>query len=415
MTIHKVFTTDKLAQQIQACSQEQFTGRLDIEDTALHSWSLRFRGGSLIGCASSMHPIRSWCRQLSLHCPKLAIYQGSHKPVYWDYNAVAALVKQRQVSQEQLLAVVKDQITEIFFDIQQYSERLRRNSSMQLTYRQIPENTIYSTDSTIILVPAMQPWQQAMQAWKAWHSAGLGDYSPNLAPVVRQSEKLQQQISPLAYQHLMSLADGNWTLRDLALKLKQKLLPLTQSIMPLISDGLIELIEVEDFKDSYKPVIGISPQPAAVVVPSPVNRVQPQPTTPLVVYIDDSPSDSQRMSQIIAELGYRFISVQEPIKALLILLEYKPDVIFLDLVMPVTNGYEICTQIRRVSALKDTPVIILTSNDGIVDRVRAKMVGSSGFLAKPITKGKVMKITQKFMATSKPMQSQIQASKLALL
>ena len=58
--------------------------------------------------------------------------------------------------------------------------------------------------------------------------------------------------------------------------------------------------------------------------------------------------------------------------------------------MPIINGYEICSQIRRVSQLKNTPVIILTSNDGMVDRVRSKLVGASGFLGKPVNEEKVI-------------------------
>jgi chemotaxis family two-component system response regulator PixG len=93
------------------------------------------------------------------------------------------------------------------------------------------------------------------------------------------------------------------------------------------------------------------------------------------------------------------------VQALPLLLEHKPDLIFLDLVMPITNGYEICSQIRRISVFQDTPVIILTSNDGIVDRVRAKMVGSSGFLAKPIGREKVLTILHKYLAATTPIPS----------
>jgi chemotaxis family two-component system response regulator PixG len=106
------------------------------------------------------------------------------------------------------------------------------------------------------------------------------------------------------------------------------------------------------------------------------------------------------MSQILTEAGYRFINIQDPVKALPILLEHKPSLIFLDLIMPVANGYEICAQIRRISVFKDTPVIIVTSNDGIVDRVRAKMVGASGFLAKPIDSEKVLKVLHRHLAVS---------------
>jgi two-component system, chemotaxis family, response regulator PixG len=50
--------------------------------------------------------------------------------------------------------------------------------------------------------------------------------------------------------------------------------------------------------------------------------------------------------------------------------------------MPNTNGYEICGKLRKLSCFRHTPIIILTGNDGVVDRVRAKMVGSSDFLSK---------------------------------
>ncbi|NES25026.1 MAG: response regulator, partial [Symploca sp. SIO3E6] len=79
------------------------------------------------------------------------------------------------------------------------------------------------------------------------------------------------------------------------------------------------------------------------------------------------------------------------------LLEHKPELIFLDLVMPIANGYEICAQIRRVSAFQEIPVIIITSSDGIVDRVRAKVVGSSGFLTKPIEQEKVLHILHRYL------------------
>lgn len=106
------------------------------------------------------------------------------------------------------------------------------------------------------------------------------------------------------------------------------------------------------------------------------------------------------MGRILAPAGYRFINIRDSIQALPMLLEHKPDLIFLDLLMPVANGYEVCAQIRRVSSFRNTPVIIITSSDGIVDRVRAKIVGSSGFLAKPIEPGKVLSVVQQYLPVS---------------
>lgn len=105
---------------------------------------------------------------------------------------------------------------------------------------------------------------------------------------------------------------------------------------------------------------------------------------PLVAYVEDNSHECQIMADILTKARYGFISLPDSVQALPLLLQHKPDCIFLDLVMPVANGYEICAQIRRVSHFKNTPIIILTGRDGIVDRVRAKMVGATDFLAKPI-------------------------------
>jgi CheY-like chemotaxis protein len=316
--------------------------------------------------------------------------------MYWDYNYLAELVKQGKIRQRQMQGVVADQITEVLFDILQYTEQLRRSSLLPLTYKRIPTDIIDTADSTLVLISASNLCSVAMQTWEAWCQAGLADYSPNLAPVIRQAMELRQQTSAVAYRNLISLADGHWTFRDLALKLKQSLVSLTQSIKPYIEQGLIGLMEVEDFKESFQPVMMNHPQPPPGTIPT--SKVQPQSSSPLVAYIDDSQSDSLKMNRILTQAGYRFISIQDSMKALLILLEHKPDLIFLDLVMPVANGYEICTQIRRVSVFKDKPVIIVTNNDGIVDRVRAKMVGASGFLAKPIDKELVLRTVQRYLA-----------------
>ncbi|NJM57779.1 MAG: response regulator, partial [Synechococcales cyanobacterium RU_4_20] len=70
---------------------------------------------------------------------------------------------------------------------------------------------------------------------------------------------------------------------------------------------------------------------------------------------------------------------------------------FLDLVMPVASGYELCKQIRRVSAFKDIPIVILTGNDGVIDRVRAKMVGATDFVGKPVKADKIIPLLDKYL------------------
>jgi chemotaxis family two-component system response regulator PixG len=65
--------------------------------------------------------------------------------------------------------------------------------------------------------------------------------------------------------------------------------------------------------------------------------------------------------------------------------------------MPNTNGYEICTQLRKVSAFHNTPIVILTGNDGIIYRVRSKLVGASGFLSKPVNPETVLAVVRQHL------------------
>jgi CheY-like chemotaxis protein len=400
MAIQEVVTITDLAKRIQVCSQNKFTGQLDLrlKETDTKRWSLFFCLGALIWGYSPVHPIRRCHRQISQHCPQLPIRVV--RPLYWDYNYLVELVQQGRIQREQMAAIVESNIGEILFDLHQQGTQLPYGSGLKLAAQSMPQKTIdLLIDSSLVLIPSDRVWQQAQQDWEAWQQAGLNNCSPNQAPIIWKTEELQRQTSLLAYYNLRAMADGKQTLRDLAVKLKQNLLLLTQSLMPSIRQGLMGLVEVEDVNSSFQPVTLPNSKPQLAAVLTSRNQTPSQAQSPLVAYIDDSPNDSRTMSHILTKAGYRFVNIQDPVTALPILLEQKPDLIFLDLVMPVANGYEVCAQIRRVSMFKDTPVIILTSNDGIVDRVRAKMVGSSGFLAKPIDADKVLSVLQKYLVT----------------
>jgi chemotaxis family two-component system response regulator PixG len=421
-TDYAVVTIAELTNQIQAWASKQFTGRLDLKSdkTQDQEWSLYFYRGDLIWATSKVHPIGRWYRQLSWYCPKLVASQESNLSQLPDYDSLVELVRQEKIQREQLEAVVEGQIREILFDIVQWGEKLCYRSRARLVCREITTNSI---DSTLFAIPADETWRHALKFWDAWQRAGLEDCSPNEAPVILNAEELQRETSQLVYRNLTTLADSHRTFRDLAVKLNRNLLLLTQPVMPLIRKGLMGLIEVEDFSGSGQPVTATNPKEkkyqsrlrddsfslvsrqAIAQAGKTLTLLPLQPTGSLVAYIDDSQIDRQTMSKILTESGYRCINIQDALQTLPILLEHKPDLIFLDLVMPIANGYEICAQIRRISAFKDTPVIILTSNDGILDRVRAKIVGSSGFLAKPITSEKVLNALKTHLRDLKPVQS----------
>lgn len=390
----RVNTIAELAKQIQICSQGQFTGRLDLnlQHHQNLQWSLLFRSGRLTWSASELHPIRRWSRHLFRHCPQLvgsfygnrtdgssgfhpSVFRGTHSTIQHrqcpDYGSLIELIKQGKIEQKHLAGIVAGMIAETLFDILQASHQLLHRLDMQVTYRQLPQDVL---NSMLIVLPAALAWEQAQQTWEAWQQAGLAEFSPNLAPVIWDTEELRRQTSLFTYHNLSTLANGTWTLRDLAVKLNYPLLPLTQSILPFIRQGIMGLNQVGDISYFVESASG-----------------------PLVAYIEDSRFDSATMKHILAQAGCRFIDIPDATQALPILLEQKPDLIFLDLLMPVANGYEICAQIRRISVFQETPIVIVTSSDGIVDRVRAKLMGSSGFLAKPIDPEKVLSVLQQYL------------------
>lgn len=383
---------ESLCNVLQVCSQKQLTdGRLDITSPEGLQWSLYFHHGHLIGDTGGVHPVRRWCRQLAHHCPQIVIdafntwnYQSC------DYTSLAELVRQGQIRREQMVAVVKDNIAEVLFDILQHEEHGQYYRRSHLTYRYVPDTTLYA--SPLVFLQTSQAWQQAQLAWLTWQQAGLTEYSPNMTPVICHHNQLQQATTSSAYRSFSALFDGRQTIRDLSLKLKQKPHILTQSLVPYIQKGLIQLTEVADMSNSVKRYTTLDPKQTPV-------KVQPtrvKPTNSLITYIDDSPMDSRIMGQILAKAGYQYMNLQDPVLALPTLLEQKPQLIFLDLVMPVANGYEICAQIRRCSVFQNTPVVIVTGNDGIVDRVRAKIVRASDFIAKPITPDKIWTVLRKY-------------------
>lgn len=371
------------------CSEENFTGRLDlkIQSAPAKSWSLYFEQGDLVWGDGGVHPIRRWHRQLWQQCSKevIASLETIDQSQYEQYELLTRLLSEEKIQQQNIKAIVTGLTTEILFDLYQQWSQYQYSSTLQIKFNHIP----LDEHSLSLSIPLKQVWLQALQDWQAWQQAELEQYCPNHIPCIKDHQALRQQVLPSTYQILTKAMNEAWTLRDLAVKSNKDLFTVAKSLLPYIQQGLVELSETEDLHLPDKTITSQRPF-------SPKITVEPDSKASLIAYIDDYKVDGQIMERILTQMGYRFLHIQDPIQALPLLLEHKPKLIFLDLVMPIVNGYEACAQIRRISKFKDTPIIILTSNDGIVDRVRAKIVGSTGFLSKPIEFKKVQMVLQKY-------------------
>lgn len=399
----EVFTTDELAEQIFLCATEQFTGRLnvDMDKRQGQQWRLYFSKGCIWG-GDGVHPMRSWYRQLSRHCPQLVVESGGQEParlLCTNYDTLAELVKQGKIPPEQMVELVENQLLELLFDIIQHREQLPPHVGLKLTYHPASD---FLRDRSLAMIQADEIWRQARKYWETWQEADLVECSPNSALVILQPQQLQQYTSRLIYESLTAMGDGNWTLRDLSLKLNRSLLALTKPIMPYVRDGLMALIDVQDLydhklvgQDGIHEFSNPEPTPVTNLASSP----SPQETNYLVACIDDSLVDTQIMNHLLTQAGYSYINIHDQEKILSTLILHKPDLIFLDLVMPIVNGYEICAQIRRIPLFKYTPVVFVTGKNGLTDRARAKLVGSSDYIVKPINQEKVLKVLHTYLPT----------------
>jgi two-component system, chemotaxis family, response regulator PixG len=409
--------------QLNLYAQQQFTGRLDIKVVTGQQWGLYLSLGNLVWAADGVHPVRRFRRQLASCLPKVNLKaiapRQSDQFECWDYHVLALLVQRQVAHTEEVVSIMRGLVAEVLFDllqaieiasvtqqIAQFYEKPARtgDNSEELrtapTFKIKPKLGARPSSTDLGILPRSRTWEveSALNAtqkiWERWSQMGLALYSPNLAPIIKKAELLQVKASASTYKNLSALIDGKRTLRDVSVFLKKDVIGVTKSLMPYIRRQLIGLIEVSDLPNPYRPYCALKPSP-------PERKVERDSGKPCVVCIDDSPRVCQAMEKLISGAGYQFVGIQEAIQALPTLLQHKPDVIFLDLMMPIANGYEICSQIRRVSKFKDTPIVILTSQDGLVDRVRAKVVGATDFMTKPVDKRKVLEVVRKYYAMNR--------------
>ncbi|TAD74300.1 MAG: response regulator [Oscillatoriales cyanobacterium] len=148
-----------------------------------------------------------------------------------------------------------------------------------------------------------------------------------------------------------------------------------------------------------------SPSLSSASSPSESSATAPKTRPPLVLLIDDDPMVGRLLKPLVHRLGCRFFHVMDATRALAVAIEQRPDLILLDLVMPIANGYEICAQLRRVKTLAHIPIAIVTSNHGAIDRVRAKFSGASAFVAKPLRSDRIAPLIQKYLTLDSPPKS----------
>ena len=109
-----------------------------------------------------------------------------------------------------------------------------------------------------------------------------------------------------------------------------------------------------------------------------------------VLVIDDSKTIRRTAETLLAKEGCEVITAIDGFDALSKIADNNPDIVFVDIMMPRLDGYQTCSLIKHNQAYKQTPVVMLSSKDGLFDRARGRIVGSEQYLTKPFTKDELL-------------------------
>lgn len=109
-----------------------------------------------------------------------------------------------------------------------------------------------------------------------------------------------------------------------------------------------------------------------------------------VMVIDDSKTIRRTAENLLKKAGCEVFTATDGFEALAKIADSHPDVIFVDIMMPRLDGYQTCSLIKNNAEFKDTPVIMLSSKDGLFDRARGRIVGSEQYLTKPFSREELL-------------------------
>ena len=114
-----------------------------------------------------------------------------------------------------------------------------------------------------------------------------------------------------------------------------------------------------------------------------------------IMVIDDSKTIRRTAENLLTKAGCEVVTAEDGFEALSLVADHRPDLIFVDIMMPRLDGYQTCALIKNNSAYSDTPVVMLSSKDGLFDRAKGRLAGSDQYLTKPFSRDELLDAIRK--------------------
>jgi two-component system, chemotaxis family, response regulator PixG len=390
----------KPSELLTTLSNNQSTGCLEITCVSA-SWHVFLRLGQLVNvdCSSqSLVQLSHRLHQLGYDAAAMAVKSDLDRNLLTD-NLVSQklddLVLQGLLNQEQLrhitLELTKEGLESLLW--------LTEGNSIWHQNQQASTTALGNAQTSLNLIAMLDYYQQRLKIWQNFITVVQ---SPHQRPYLTAEKLLEQSVlsgtlSVNALKQISQLMRGI-SLRELAMLLKQDELKLVQLLIPYIRNNLIFL------RQPSAPFNTLPTIPEPSLLPPSISGelvlIDHELSNKSKIYqiacIDDSPLILDEIERFLATSGkYQLTKLLEPIKASAAIFRLKPDLILMDITMPNINGYKLCSLFRSSEALAKTPIIMVTGNKGLVDQVRAKLVGATDYLTKPFTEPELLAIIEK--------------------
>lgn len=124
-----------------------------------------------------------------------------------------------------------------------------------------------------------------------------------------------------------------------------------------------------------------------------------------IMVVDDSKTIRKTAETLLQREGYTVVTAEDGFEALAKIVEHRPDMIFVDVMMPRLDGYQTCALVKNNPDFKQTPVIMLTSKDGLFDKAKGRIVGSDQYVTKPFSKVELLEAVSNHLPTTKAAQA----------
>jgi CheY-like chemotaxis protein len=399
-----------LLQQINFCSEKRFTGKLcvtsldgnNINDFDGNCWNIYFYRGRLIGDSAGIHPVRRLRRQLSqqqIDLPESIQnnFFSSEELAESSHLLIKKLLVDNYIDREQAENIITGSLVETLFDILHLEMRAiihKKSSPVYILQTNQKEDSLVPE----ILINSKSILQKVTSNFQEWQDLGFIKYSPNLTPCIDDYLKLQDFVPIKTYEKLACLLDNEQTLRDIAVKIGEDIETIMMAILKYHQANIISL--------RLMPDVDIAQRRLTTTIhtkkkSSIFGNIKSLENNILVAHVSNNKAEVKTIQTIVERAGHGYVNLQESSQIFLTFLKYQPTLILIDNLAGGVNTHGLCSQLRRTAKFKDTPIIFLSNDTGMMTWMRNRTSHPSEYISKPFSHQKIFSVLDKYVVGNK--------------